>query len=87
MAARLETFRTQTLPSFEPAEKKDGEMAEMASYMDSLIGSESFQIPLVPTVNSRAGLYIYLNAAVGLSRSEAMWVGTDGDDSSWAGHS
>ena len=39
-------------------------MSEMNSYMDNLIGLERFQVPEIPMVNSRAGLYIYLNAAV-----------------------
>lgn len=61
---RLNTFRTQTLPSFDPTTKKDDESPEETSYVNTLIGLENFQVPLVPTVNSRAGLYIYVNAAV-----------------------
>ncbi len=61
----LELFRTDVLGKYLPAEKKDA--AEVNSYMDSLIGLDSLQIPEVPIVNSRAGLYIYLSAAVSTS--------------------
>jgi mediator of RNA polymerase II transcription subunit 5 len=62
IAAQLEQFRTETLGKYLPAEKK--EAAEANSYMDSLIGLDNVQLPEVPVVNSRAGLYIYLSAAV-----------------------
>ncbi len=60
----LELFRTDVLGKYLPAEKKDA--AEVNSYMDSLIGLDSLQVPEVPIVNSRAGLYIYLSAAVSI---------------------
>jgi len=62
--SRLEQFRTQTLASFDPDEKKD--TTEVNSYMD-MIGLDSFQVPVIPTENSRAGLYIYVHAAVRFS--------------------
>jgi hypothetical protein len=62
LASELEEFRTEVLGKYLPAEKKDA--AEVNSYMDSLIGLDSLQVPDVPIVNSRAGLYIYLSAAV-----------------------
>jgi mediator of RNA polymerase II transcription subunit 5 len=61
IAAQLEQFRTETLGKYLPAEKKE---AAEASYMDSLIGLDNIQLPELPVVNSRAGLYIYLSAAV-----------------------
>ncbi|KAK4250229.1 mediator complex, subunit Med5 [Corynascus novoguineensis] len=61
MASRLELFRNETLGKYLPAEKKD---AEVNTYMDNLIGMDSIQVPEVPVVNSRAGLYIYLSAAL-----------------------
>ncbi|KAK3325677.1 mediator complex, subunit Med5 [Apodospora peruviana] len=65
IASRLDLFRTETLASFEPVtDKKDTAISEMNSYMDNLIGLERFQVPEIPVVNSRAGLYIYLNAAL-----------------------
>jgi len=67
IVTRLEAFRTQVLPSWDPRE--EGEPVEEASYVDTLIGLDNFQVPLVPTINSRAGLYIYLNAAVSLAGS------------------
>lgn len=64
IASRLEVFRTGTLASFEPDERKESAVSDMGNYMDNLIGLERFQVPEIPIVNSRAGLYIYLNAAV-----------------------
>ncbi|KAK0719808.1 mediator complex, subunit Med5 [Lasiosphaeris hirsuta] len=64
IATQLEIFRTQTLASFEPEDKKDAAVAEISSYMDSIIGLDSVQVPEIPIVNSRAGLYIYINAAL-----------------------
>jgi mediator of RNA polymerase II transcription subunit 5 len=63
VAGALELFRTQTLCKFLPSEKKE---SELNNYMDNLIGLDSLQIPEVPVVNTRAGLYIYLSAAVSL---------------------
>ncbi|KAL2023869.1 hypothetical protein VTK56DRAFT_646 [Thermocarpiscus australiensis] len=62
MAQRLELCRTQTLASHVPSDEKDA--SDINSYMDSLMGLNSLEIPEVPVVNSRAGLYIYLNAAL-----------------------
>ncbi|KAK1754698.1 mediator of RNA polymerase II transcription subunit 5 [Echria macrotheca] len=59
MAQRLEQFRTVTLASFEPASKKD----DTPSYMD-MIQLDNVQIREMPVVNSRAGLYIYIGAAL-----------------------
>lgn len=67
IASRLELFRTETLASFEPVDRKDSAVSDMNSYMDNLIGLERFQVPEIPIVNSRAGLYIYLDAAVSCS--------------------
>ncbi|KAK4238900.1 hypothetical protein C8A03DRAFT_14704 [Achaetomium macrosporum] len=61
VAGRLELFRTETLCRFLPSDRKD---AELNSYVDNLIGLDSFQVPELPVVNSRAGLYIYLSAAL-----------------------
>ncbi|SPQ21889.1 8b6b1964-9f6b-4b76-8ea6-73ca0a4b37d5 [Thermothielavioides terrestris] len=61
VAGALELFRTQTLCKFLPSEKKE---SELNNYMDNLIGLDSLQIPEVPVVNTRAGLYIYLSAAL-----------------------
>ncbi|KAL2133281.1 hypothetical protein VTI74DRAFT_2582 [Chaetomium olivicolor] len=64
MGSRLELFRTQTLASWLPPEKKDAAVSEVNNYMDNLIGLDNVQIPEVPIINSRAGLYIYLSAAL-----------------------
>ncbi|KAK8001969.1 Mediator of RNA polymerase II transcription subunit 5 [Apiospora marii] len=63
IAARLEFFRTETLASFEPADKKkEAANAEIDDILDSTMGLDNFVIPEIPISNSRAGLYIYLNA-------------------------
>ncbi len=65
IAARLELFRTQTLAGFEPVdEKKEAEIIEIDNILDSTMGLQHFVIPDLAITNSRAGLYIYLNAAV-----------------------
>ena len=67
----LEQFRTQTLTAFLPPDKKEAVVSGMNSYMDNLMGLDNFQVPELPIFNSRAGLYIYLNAAVS-TRSPAQ---------------
>jgi mediator of RNA polymerase II transcription subunit 5 len=62
LAMRLDQFRTETLYTHLPAEKKEAD--EATSYMDGLVNLDNVQIPEVPVVNSRAGLYIYLSAAL-----------------------
>lgn len=65
IAARLELFRSQTLASFEPVDKKkEAEDAQMFDVYDQTVGLENFQVQELPIQNSRAGLYIYLNASV-----------------------
>ncbi|KAK4163563.1 putative mediator of RNA polymerase II transcription subunit 5 [Cladorrhinum sp. PSN259] len=63
-SGRLELFRTEHLLTFDSAEKKDAAVADMNSYMDSLMGLDSFQVSEIPVLNTRAGLYIYLSAAL-----------------------
>lgn len=66
IATRLELFRTQTLAGFEPVDKKkEAANAEIDDLLDSTMGLENFVIPELPITNSRAGLYVYLNASVG----------------------
>lgn len=69
-AARLEVFRTETLIAIEPVDKK--EMAADKAIEDILDesiglahGVDSMVVEEVPIMNSRAGLYIYLNSLVG----------------------
>ena len=62
IVTRLDAFRSRVLPGWDP--KKEGEPVEEPSYVDTLIGLENFQVPPMPIVHTRAGLYIYLNAAV-----------------------
>jgi mediator of RNA polymerase II transcription subunit 5 len=64
IAGRLELFRSQTLAAFDPADKKESAESEINTIMDNLIGLDNFHVPEVPIVNSRAGLYMYLDAAV-----------------------
>lgn len=65
IAGRLEHFRTETLASFDPVEKgKDIVKSDMDELLDSTIGLDSLVVPDLQITNSRAGLYVYLNAAV-----------------------
>lgn len=65
IATRLDMFRTSTLAGFEPADgQKNPSNAEIEDLFDSTVALENFVISELPIVNSRAGLYIYLNAAV-----------------------
>ncbi|KAM0598471.1 hypothetical protein ACHAP1_002686 [Verticillium nonalfalfae] len=64
VTTRLDHFRTRTLASFEPAEAgKPLAAPELDQLFDSGVELNNFVIPELPVANSRAGLYIYLNAA------------------------
>lgn len=70
IAQRLENFRSHTLASFEPVDKKkEAEDAQMLDVYDQTLGLERFPVQELPIQNSRAGLYIYLNASVSLPKS------------------
>ena len=68
-AARLDLFRTQTLVVIEPVDNKkiaaDKEIDELLDGTMEL-GIDSIVVADLPNVNSRAGLYIYLNSLVGI---------------------
>ena len=69
VAARLEAFRTQSLVAIEPVEKKEKEVlagGEIDAILDEGmgLGIESIVVQDLPTMNSRTGLYIYINALV-----------------------
>lgn len=69
IGTRLEMFRTQTLAGLEPVDKKKHKDVEDANAQafedfDQTMGLDSFQVTELPVVNTRAGLYIYLNAAL-----------------------
>ncbi|CAP72901.1 uncharacterized protein PODANS_2_3320, partial [Podospora anserina S mat+] len=64
IASQLDMFRAQSLATHDSTEKKDPAVSDMNSYMDNVMGLESFQVPEVPIANTRAGLYIYLSAAL-----------------------
>lgn len=67
IAERLESFRTSTLASFEPLDKKnEAAKAEFDDLIDSTLGLDNFPVAELPVINTRAGLYIYLNASVSL---------------------
>ncbi|KAK3994671.1 putative mediator of RNA polymerase II transcription subunit 5 [Cladorrhinum sp. PSN332] len=63
-ASRLEMFRAQNLVTYDSPEKKEAAVADVNSYMDSLMGLDNFQVPEIPIINTRAGLYIYISAAL-----------------------
>lgn len=79
-AERLALFRSQTLPSIEPVEKKTKEITASGE-IDALIGEglgiESIVVPEMPVLNSRAGLYIYLNSLVCFLHSSFFLVLTN----------
>ncbi|XXH00752.1 hypothetical protein Hte_007102 [Hypoxylon texense] len=62
IAGRLEIFRTETLTSFEPADKKKDMTNPAIDDIESTMALDNFMVTDLPTVNTRAGLYIYLNA-------------------------
>lgn len=64
IASRLELFRTETLASFEPADKKRDTTNPVIDDIESTMALDNFIVTELPTVNTRAGLYIYLNALV-----------------------
>ena len=68
-AARLELFRTQTLVAIQPVEVKEQTDAhkEIDEILDETmnLGIDSIVVAELPIMNSRAGLYLYLNSLVG----------------------
>ncbi|GAP89110.1 putative mediator of RNA polymerase II transcription subunit 5 [Rosellinia necatrix] len=65
IASRLELFRTETLASFEPIDKDKKDIPNMEmDDLESSMALDSVVIPELPVSNSRAGLYIYLNASL-----------------------
>ncbi|KAF2966809.1 hypothetical protein GQX73_g6752 [Xylaria multiplex] len=65
IASRLELFRTETLASFEPVDKDKKVVPNMDfEDLESSMALDSIAIPELPISNSRAGLYIYLNASL-----------------------
>lgn len=68
IAARLELFRSEILAGFDPADKKKEvvEEEDMGELLDGTVGLEDIALQPLETARSRAGLYIYLNAAVNL---------------------
>jgi mediator of RNA polymerase II transcription subunit 5 len=66
-AARLELFRTQTMVEIEPLDKKEiAANKEIDAILDEGmgLGIDSVVVADLPTMNSRAGLYVYLNSLV-----------------------
>ncbi|UNI19114.1 mediator complex subunit [Purpureocillium takamizusanense] len=63
---RLEMFRSETLAKFDPADKKKQAAANAA--MDELLenaaGLDDFVVADIPISNTRAGLYVHLNASL-----------------------
>ena len=75
-AARLELFRTQTMVEIEPLDKKEiAASKEIDAILDEGIGLgiDSVVVADLPTMNSRAGLYVYLNSLVSAFRCCPCW--------------
>ncbi|KAG6101858.1 hypothetical protein E4U30_000917 [Claviceps sp. LM220 group G6] len=70
---RLEMFRTDTLAKLDPVDKKKqaATNAAMDELLDTAVGLNSIVIPDMPISNTRAALYIYLNAS-GQTQSGAI---------------
>ncbi|KAI2471953.1 Med5-domain-containing protein [Annulohypoxylon bovei var. microspora] len=64
IATRLELFRTETLASFEPIDKNKDATNPVIDDLESSMALDNFVVTELPSVNSRAGLYIYLNASL-----------------------
>lgn len=66
-AGRLELFRSQTLVAIEPPEKKVTASNAIDDILDDglNLGMDSLVVTDVPSMNTRAGLYIYLSSLVG----------------------
>ena len=65
-AERLDLFRTDTLARLEPVDKKKqaADKAAMDELLQTTVGMENFAIADLPISNTRAGLYVFLNASV-----------------------
>jgi len=86
-AARLEIFRTETLVALVPTEPKEkdtehatggGAEKEMDDILEGGLGLspglEAMVVEDLPSMNSRAGLYVYLNSLVSLSGSWGVFA-------------
>ena len=63
--SRLDMFRTETLAAMDPVDKrKQAEDTAVEELLDSAVGLNTFEVQEIPIPNTRAGLYIYLNACV-----------------------
>ncbi len=72
IAEKLELFRTQTLVPLDPIDRKTQAVNdEIDQMIDSTMamGIDSISVVDLPTVNSRAGLYIYLQSLVSVFSS------------------
>lgn len=71
---RFDVFRTEILGRLDPADKKKhaATHAAMDELLDPAVGLENFVIPDMSIPNTRAGLYVYLNAAVGILVSSPL---------------
>jgi mediator of RNA polymerase II transcription subunit 5 len=74
---KLEHFRTVTLASldFADGKKKEATDAVMDDIMDPALAMESVVLSEISVGNTRAGLYIYINALVSSSLSHAEQLG------------
>ncbi|KAH7166208.1 mediator complex, subunit Med5 [Dactylonectria macrodidyma] len=62
---KLELFRTETLANLEPGDKKKpASNTAMDDLLESTVGLDNFVVAEIPIANTRAGLYIYLNACL-----------------------
>lgn len=64
---KLDFFRTEVLAKLDPVdEKKQAADAAMDEMLASTVGLDAFEVREVPIITTRVGMYVYLNASVGL---------------------
>jgi mediator of RNA polymerase II transcription subunit 5 len=64
-ARALEIFRTQTILAIEPFDKKERATdKEIEEILEDNMVVENMVVADMPTMNTRAGLYVYLNSLV-----------------------
>ncbi|CAM1508468.1 Fc.00g053160.m01.CDS01 [Cosmosporella sp. VM-42] len=62
---KLELFRTETLAGLDPVDtKKQAANAAMDELLDSTVGLNNYVVADIPISNTRAALYIYVNASL-----------------------
>lgn len=79
ISEKLDFFRTEVLAKLDPVdEKKQAADAAMDEMLASTVGLDAFDVREVPIITTRVGMYVYLNAAVGLPNNVSTWHDANG---------